>query len=60
MEIREGKQKYKNREGAKHKRLLNTGEQIEGCWRGVEWGNGLNEQGVLRRTLVGMSTGCYM
>ena len=48
--------KIKTGRGTKHKRLPAT-ENKQGCWRGCGRGDGLNGQGALRRTLVGMSTG---
>ena len=40
-------------------RLLST-ENKQGCWRDMEWGDGLNGQGTLRRVLVGMSGVLYV
>ena len=41
------------------KQTLNYTEKTEGCWRGGEWGDGLNGWWILRTALV-MSTECYM
>ena len=40
-------------------RLLNIGNKLR-LARGVGVGRWLNGQGALKKTLVGMSTGCYM
>ena len=45
---------------ANHKRLLNTEKKLRVAGRGLGGKDGLNGQGALRRTLVGVSTGCYM
>ena len=51
--------KIKTGRETNHKRLFDT-ENKQGCWRGFGLGDGPNGQGALRRTLVGMSTVCYM
>ena len=45
MNIREGKQKHKNREGDKTEETHKYGEQTEGYWRGCGRGDGLNGKG---------------
>ena len=58
MNVREGKQnQYKSREGDKTQKTRKYREQTECCWRGCVWEDGLNGQGALRRTLIGMSPG---
>ena len=42
MNIREEKQKYKNREGDKTEETHKYGEQTEGYWRGFGREDGLN------------------
>ena len=54
-----GKNSINTERMTNHKRLKYK-EQTEVCLRDVGWGDGPNSQGALRRTLVGMSTGCYM
>ena len=52
MNVREGKQKYKNREGDKTEETLKYGEQTECSWRGCGRGDGLNGEGALRNLLL--------
>ena len=52
------KNNIKTGKGTKHRRLLNI-ENKQGCWRGCGRADGLNGQWALRRTLAGISTGCF-
>ena len=39
--------------------ISDSGKQTKGCRRGGGWGDGVTEWWTVRRTLDGMSTGCY-
>lgn len=57
---REGnKNKIKTEREINHKRLFYR-KQIEGCWGGGGWQDGVTGWWALRRAFDGMSTGCYV